>query len=72
MSIVIPRTTQSQYGFFHRETRPGDLVFFGGSDANHVGIFEGGAMMVAAATALEGIRYQRIYSDSTAFGTITH
>lgn len=71
---AIPRTAQEQFQYFRPETseqaRPGDLVFFGGSEVSHVGIFEGGDMMVAAATPLEGIRYQRIYSDQITFGTL--
>jgi cell wall-associated NlpC family hydrolase len=73
---VIPRTAEQQFRYFHPETshqaRPGDLIFFGGSSVSHVGIFEGGDMMVAAATPFEGIRYQRIYSDDIAFGTLFH
>jgi len=72
----IPRTAESQYRYFHRESRyqarPGDLVFFGKPDVYHVGIFEGGSTMVAAATPIEGIRYQKIYSNDAGFGTITH
>jgi cell wall-associated NlpC family hydrolase len=71
---AIPRTAQEQYQYFRPESRrrahPGDLVFFGGSSVTHVGIFEGGDMMVAAATPLEGIRYQQIYSSSATFGAI--
>jgi len=71
---AIPRTAQEQYQYFRPESRrrahPGDLVFFGGSSATHVGIFEGGDMMVAAATPLEGIRYQQIYSSSATFGAM--
>jgi cell wall-associated NlpC family hydrolase len=71
---AIPRTAQAQYQYFRPESRrrahPGDLVFFGGSSVTHVGIFEGGDMMVAAATPLEGIRYQQIYSSSATFGAM--
>jgi len=70
----IPRTAQEQYQYFRPETstqaHPGDLVFFGSSPVTHVGIFEGDDMMVAAATPLEGIRYQQIYGSSATFGTI--
>jgi cell wall-associated NlpC family hydrolase len=72
---AIPRTAQEQSQYFRPESdgqaHPGDLVFFG-SPAYHVGIFEGGDMMVAAATPLEGIRYQEIYDSSATFGTIDH
>jgi cell wall-associated NlpC family hydrolase len=72
---VIPRTAQEQWQYFRPESgkqaSPGDLVFFG-SPVYHVGIFEGGDMMVAAATPLEGIRYQQIYGSSATFGTIDH
>jgi cell wall-associated NlpC family hydrolase len=71
---TIPRTAQEQFQYFRPETskqaHPGDLVFFGSSPVTHVGIFEGGDMMVAAATPLEGIRYQQIYSSSATFGTL--
>ena len=70
----IPRTAEEQYQYFHPESsdraRPGDLVFFG-SPVYHVGIFEGGDMMVAAATESEGIRYQQIYSDAAMFGAFS-
>jgi cell wall-associated NlpC family hydrolase len=72
----IPRTAQQQYQYFRPESRrqahAGDLVFFGSSPVTHVGIFEAGDMMVAAATPLEGIRYQQIYSPRATYGTIDH
>jgi cell wall-associated NlpC family hydrolase len=70
----LPRTAQEQY----QETRhvdrssaqPGDLVFFlSGGYAYHVGIYEGGDMMVAAATPASGVQYQQIYSSDVVFGT---
>lgn len=74
---TIPRTSREQYRYFRAESRssaePGDLVFFfGDGTVYHVGIYEGGHAMVAAADEAEGIRYQRIYSSDVAFGTLTH
>ena len=69
---------QGQYRRFRRisrsAARPGDLVFFhdGSGYVFHDGIYEGKNMMVAAATPQDGIRYQRIWSNTVTFGTITH
>jgi cell wall-associated NlpC family hydrolase len=53
--------------------RPGDLVFYlGGGGAYHVAIYAGHGMQYAAATARDGIRYQRIWSSQVEFRTIWH
>jgi cell wall-associated NlpC family hydrolase len=77
----IPRTADAQFQYFHRESKSaawgGDLVFFHEtSDPNsyvyHVGIYEGGNRVVAAADPAEGIRAESIYSSDVTFGTLTH
>jgi cell wall-associated NlpC family hydrolase len=59
--------------------RPGDLVFFHetsdlASFVYHVGIYEGGDMMVAATVPGEGVQYQSFAwaGDTVSFGSITH
>ncbi|MDP9093445.1 MAG: C40 family peptidase [Actinomycetota bacterium] len=75
---TIATNAQAQYQEFRRITpnsaRPGDLVFFhdGSGYVFHVGIYEGGNMMVAAATPQDGIRFQSIWSSNVTYGTITH
>jgi peptidoglycan DL-endopeptidase CwlO len=61
------------------DARPGDLVFFHetsdlASYVYHVGIYEGGDMMVAATVPGEGVQYQSFTwaGDTVSFGTITH
>lgn len=79
----IARTAQGQYRQFrrisHSAARPGDLVFFHetrnpGSYVYHVGVYEGGNDMVAAATYRQGVRFQSFTwgGDTVTFGTITH
>jgi len=79
----IQRTAEDQFLEFrrisHRSARPGDLVFFhAGSDPDsyvyHVGVYEGGDMMVAATTWGEGVQLQNFSwaGDTVTFGTITH
>lgn len=70
----LPRTAQEQYQEVRHvdksSAQPGDLVFFlSGGYAYHVGIYEGGDMMVAAASATSGVQYQQIYSSDVVFGT---
>lgn len=75
---AIPRTADQQYHAFRNialsSAQPGDLVFFHDNSGYvyHVGIFEGGGMMVAAATPADGIRYQTVWSSAVTYGTITH
>jgi cell wall-associated NlpC family hydrolase len=59
--------------------RPGDLVFFHdtsylGSYVYHVGVYEGGNMMVAATDPGGGVQYQSFTwaGDTVSFGSITH
>jgi cell wall-associated NlpC family hydrolase len=79
----IDRTAQDQFLEFKRiseaDARPGDLVFFHDtSDPDsyvyHVGVYEGGGDMVAAATPGEGVLLQSFAwaGDTVTFGTITH
>jgi peptidoglycan DL-endopeptidase CwlO len=79
----IQRTAEDQFLEFrrisHRGARPGDLVFFhADSDPEsyvyHVGVYEGGDMMVAATTWGEGVQLQNFSwaGDTVTFGTITH
>jgi len=79
----IQRIAEDQFLEFrpvsHRAARPGDLVFFHvDSDPDsyvyHVGVYEGGEMMVAATTWGEGVQYQNFSwaGDTVTFGTITH
>ena len=78
----IERTAEDQFLQFrrigHSGARPGDLVFFHEtSDPNslvyHVGVYEGGDYMVAAATYGEGVRFQSFTwgGDTVTFGTMT-
>ena len=79
---VIDRIANDQFHEFkrvsHAAARPGDLVFFHEtSDPNslvyHVGVYEGGDYMVAAATYGEGVRFQSFTwgGDTVTFGTMT-
>lgn len=79
----IDRNAEDQFLQFrrisHASARPGDLVFFHvTSDPTslvyHVGVYEGGDYMVAAATYREGVRFQSFTwgGDTVTFGTITH
>jgi cell wall-associated NlpC family hydrolase len=79
----IARTAQEQYLQFrrisHASARPGDLVFFHettspSSYVYHVGVYEGGEDMVAAATYSQGVVLQSFAwgGGTVTFGTITH
>jgi cell wall-associated NlpC family hydrolase len=79
----IPRIAEDQFLSFrrisHAAARPGDLVFFHvtsylGSYVYHVGVYEGGHMMVAATDPGGGVQYQSFTwgGDTVSFGTITH
>jgi len=79
----IPRMAEDQFLYFHpishAAARPGDLVFFHDTSdmesyVYHVGVYEGGDMMVAAAVPGEGVRYQSFTwaGDTVSFGTISH
>jgi cell wall-associated NlpC family hydrolase len=79
----IDRNAEDQFLQFrrisHASARPGDLVFFHvTSDPTslvyHVGVYEGGDDMVAAATYGQGVVLQSFTwgGDTVTFGTITH
>jgi cell wall-associated NlpC family hydrolase len=80
---TIPRMAEDQFLQFRpvsrAAARPGDLVFFHDtSDLDsyvyHVGVYEGGTMMVAATVPGEGVLYQSFAwaGDTVSFGTISH
>jgi cell wall-associated NlpC family hydrolase len=80
---VIDRIAEDQFHQFkrisHAAARPGDLVFFHdtsnpASYVYHVGVYEGGEMMVAATTYGEGVQLQSFAwaGNTVTFGTITH
>jgi len=80
---AIQRTANEQFLQFrrisHASARPGDLVFFHETSnpyslVYHVGVYEGGDDMVAAATYGEGVLFQSFTwgGDTVTFGTITH
>jgi len=80
---AIDRIANDQFHEFrrisHAAARPGDLVFFHettnpASYVYHVGVYEGGEMMVAAATYGEGVKFQSFAwaGNTVTFGTITH
>src|ERR1700761_7085014 len=80
---LINRTAEEQFLQFRRisqaDAHPGDLVFFHdtadpGSYVYHVGVYEGGDDMVAAATYGQGVVLQSFTwgGDTVTFGTITH
>jgi peptidoglycan DL-endopeptidase CwlO len=62
--VSIPRTSRSQYaGLPHvskSEIRPGDLLFYG-SPIHHVGIYEGGGVMINAPETGENVRRNSIH-----------
>jgi cell wall-associated NlpC family hydrolase len=79
----IDRTAEDQFRQFrqisHSTARPGDLVFFHetsdpASLVYHVGVYEGGDDMVAAATYGQGVVLQSFTwgGNTVTFGTITH
>ena len=80
---AIDRMAEDQFLQFkrisHQDARPGDLVFFHetsnpASYVYHVGVYEGGEMMVAATTYGEGVQLQSFAwaGNTVTFGTITH
>jgi len=80
---LIQRNAEDQFLQFRQISlqvaRPGDLVFFHetsspGSLVYHVGVYEGGDDMVAAATYSQGVVLQSFAwgGDTVTFGTITH
>lgn len=80
---AIDRMANDQFRQFkrisHAAARPGDLVFFHetsnpASYVYHVGVYEGGEMMVAATTSAGGVQLQSFAwaGNTVTFGTITH
>jgi cell wall-associated NlpC family hydrolase len=80
---AIPRTSEDQFLAFRRiskaDARPGDLVFFHDTSSPtsyvyHVGVYEGGDDIVAAATPGQGVVLQSFTwaGDTITYGTITH
>jgi cell wall-associated NlpC family hydrolase len=77
---AIPRTAQDQFQAFRELTNGqpwrGDLVFFHDSKGHvyHVGIYEGGGMLVSATDKKDGIVEQVIWggTSTVSYGTITH
>jgi cell wall-associated NlpC family hydrolase len=80
---AIDRMANDQFRQFkrisHAAARPGDLVFFHetsnpASYVYHVGVYEGGEMMVAATTSGGGVQLQSFAwaGNTVTFGTITH
>ena len=75
---VIPRTAEAQYLAFRKvrngKAWRGDLVFFHDNKGYvyHVGIYEGGGTLVAAADPHDGIIVETIWTSAVTFGTITH
>jgi cell wall-associated NlpC family hydrolase len=69
--LTIPRTSQAQWAFGTQipasQARPGDLVYFAGSDGTtfspgHVGIVTGNGMMIDAPTSGAFVRQEPIAS----------
>jgi cell wall-associated NlpC family hydrolase len=76
--MAIARSAEAQFRTFRqvpsgKEWR-GDLVFFHDTSGYvyHVGIYEGGGTIVAAADQKEGIVDQAVGTTGVTFGTITH
>ncbi|MGL4443799.1 MAG: NlpC/P60 family protein, partial [Alsobacter sp.] len=62
--VSLPHYSYSQYSTTRRiptsEAQPGDLVFYFGSGAHHVGLYIGGGKMVHAANPGDGVRIDDI------------
>ncbi|WP_232294997.1 C40 family peptidase [Parafrankia sp. EUN1f] len=71
--VTLPRTTQQQYDASTKipwsEIRPGDLVFFGSTNAiYHVGIYAGDGTMWAAPRPGKTVQLQKIWSTNVHAG----
>jgi cell wall-associated NlpC family hydrolase len=75
LGVKLPRTSRQQYNFARKvgksNLRVGDLVFFGRSRVNHVGIYIGNNMMIHASSSrgvvkqnLNDSYYARNYAGS--------
>jgi cell wall-associated NlpC family hydrolase len=60
----LPHYSRSQYAATRRvplsEARPGDLVFYFGRGAHHVGLYIGNGKMVHAANPRSGVRIDNV------------
>ena len=63
--VSLPHYSVSQYGSTQHvsvnEAQPGDLVFYFGGGAHHVGLYIGGGKMVHAANPSDGVRIDSIF-----------
>ena len=63
--ISIPRTATTQYNFGKKisvsELKPGDLIIYGESQIEHVGMYIGNGQIVHASSARTGIKYSQMY-----------
>ncbi len=66
VGVSLPRTTTQQYNATTRVSnpQPGDLVFFGGSNPYHVGIYAGNGMMYDSPRTGKSTSLRKIFSDS--------
>ncbi|MBI1379296.1 MAG: hypothetical protein GC157_17725 [Frankiales bacterium] len=62
----LPHYSKAQYAVTKRVARsalrPGDLVFFFGLGAHHVGIYIGGGRMIGATNPRQGVRIDSVFS----------
>ncbi len=62
----LPHYSKAQYSVTKRVARsalrPGDLVFFFGLGAHHVGIYIGGGRMIGATNPRQGVRIDSVFS----------
>lgn len=81
--VAVPRVADDQFNFFKTipksEAVPGDLVFFhdnsdSGSYVYHVGIYDGGDMMIVAPTEGQDVQIQNFTwgGDTVTFGALTN
>lgn len=63
--ISIPRTATTQYNFGTKisidELKPGDLIIYGESSIEHVGMYIGNGQIVHASNERTGIKYSQMY-----------
>lgn len=63
--ISIPRTATTQYNFGKKievsELKPGDLIIYGESQIEHVGMYIGNGQIVHASNERTGIKYSQMY-----------
>lgn len=63
----LPRTAAQQYRATKRTSRPapGDLVFFGGSRASHVGIYVGNNRMIHSPRRGKAVQISKVYRGAS-------